>query len=54
MADGVAEDVLVVCPALNSQLRTWTSDEDGAREAAADRLRRRSRRSEDAGLRGAW
>ncbi len=30
MADGVAEDVYVVCPALNSQLRTWTSDEDGA------------------------
>ena len=23
MADGVAEDVLVVCPALNSHLRTW-------------------------------
>ena len=38
MADGVAEDVLVVCPALNSQLRTWTSDEDGARNAAAARL----------------
>jgi GABA permease len=38
MADGAAEDVLVVCPALNSQLRTWTSDEDGAREAAAARL----------------
>ena len=38
MADGAAEDVLVVCPALNSQLRTWTSDEDGARDAAAARL----------------
>ena len=38
MADGVAEDVLVVCPALNSHLRTWTSDEDGAREAARGRL----------------
>ena len=38
MADGVAEDVLVVCPALNSQLRTWTSDEDGARRAAESRL----------------
>jgi len=33
-----AEDVLVVCPALNSKLRTWTSDEDGAREAAQGRL----------------
>ena len=39
MADGVAEDVLVVCPALNSQLRTWLSDEDGARDAAQERLR---------------
>lgn len=39
MADGVAEDVLVVCPALNSQLKTWLSDEDGARDAAASRLR---------------
>ena len=39
-ADGVAEDVLVICPALNSQLRTWLSDEDGARDAAQERLRR--------------
>ena len=38
MADGVEEDVLVVCPALNSHLRTWMSDEDGAREAAGARL----------------
>jgi hypothetical protein len=38
MADGVAEDVLVVCPALNSRVRTWTSDEDGARDAAQARL----------------
>lgn len=37
-ARGVAIDVLVVCPALNSQLRTWTSDEDGARDAAQARL----------------
>lgn len=28
----------VVCPALNSRLRTWTSDEDGARDAAQKRL----------------
>ena len=28
----------VVCPALNSRLRTWTSDEDPARAAAQDRL----------------
>ncbi|HEX4929571.1 MAG TPA: universal stress protein [Gaiellaceae bacterium] len=30
--------VLVVCPALNSQVRTWVSDEDGARAAAQERL----------------
>jgi nucleotide-binding universal stress UspA family protein len=29
---------LVVCPALNSRLRTYTSDEDPAREAAQQRL----------------
>ena len=37
-AEGVAEDVLLVCPALNSKLKTWTSDEDGARAAAQQRL----------------
>ena len=31
-------DVLVVCPALNSALRHWTSDEDEARAAAQRRL----------------
>jgi len=29
---------LVVCPALNSRLETWTSDEDQARAAAQERL----------------
>jgi hypothetical protein len=37
-AEDVNERILVVCPALNSQVRTWTSDEDGARAAAQDRL----------------
>jgi hypothetical protein len=37
-AAGIEEDVLVVCPALNSRFRTWASDEDGAREAAQQRL----------------
>ena len=37
-AQRVNEHVLVVCPALNSQVRTWTSDEDGARTAAQARL----------------
>ena len=35
---GVREEVLVVCPALNSRARTWASDEDGARAAAHVRL----------------
>ena len=37
-AEGVDEQILVVCPALNSQVRTWASDEDGARAAAQQRL----------------
>jgi GABA permease len=37
-AEGVDEHVLVVVPALNSPLKTWTSDEDGARGAAQERL----------------
>ncbi|HEU4449062.1 MAG TPA: universal stress protein [Gaiellaceae bacterium] len=32
------EDVLVVCPALNTHLRHWTSDEDEARARAQARL----------------
>jgi hypothetical protein len=31
-------EFFVVCPALNSRLKTWTSDEDGARVAAQKRL----------------
>jgi hypothetical protein len=37
-AEGVREEVLVVCPALNSAVRHWASDEDGARAAAQQRL----------------
>ena len=37
-AEGVRERILVVCPALNSAVRTWASDEDGARAAAQARL----------------
>jgi hypothetical protein len=37
-AEGVDERIRVVCPALNSQLRHWASDEDGARAAAQERL----------------
>jgi hypothetical protein len=31
-------DVLIVAPALNSRLRRWLSDEDGARHRAEERL----------------
>jgi hypothetical protein len=37
-SEAVRERILVVCPALNSQVRHWASDEDGARAAAQDRL----------------
>ncbi|MBA3717996.1 MAG: hypothetical protein H0W87_07210 [Actinobacteria bacterium] len=37
-SEGVRAEVLVVCPALNSPLRHWTSDEDKARAAAQLRL----------------
>jgi hypothetical protein len=39
-AEGVNGRVLVVVPALNSPLKHWVSDEDGAREAAQGRLDR--------------
>jgi hypothetical protein len=37
-SEGFREEVLVVTPALNSPLRHWASDEDGARAAAQKRL----------------
>jgi hypothetical protein len=37
-SEGVNEHVLVVVPALNSPLKHWVSDEDGARDAAQERL----------------
>ena len=37
-AEGVDEEMLLVCPALNSRVRTWTSDEDPARVEAQSRL----------------
>jgi hypothetical protein len=37
-SEGVREEVLVVCPALNSAVRHWASDEDAARAAAQQRL----------------
>ena len=49
-AEGVDEHVLVVCPALNSPLRTWVSDEDSARVAAQQRLDRTLARLAAAGI----
>ena len=37
-SEGVREEVLVVAPALNSPIRHWASDEDGARALAETRL----------------
>jgi GABA permease len=37
-AKDVDEQMLLICPALNSRVRTWTSDEDPARADAQDRL----------------
>jgi ribosomal protein S18 acetylase RimI-like enzyme len=37
-SEGVREEILVVVPALNTPLRHWVSDDDGARAAAQERL----------------
>jgi hypothetical protein len=44
------EHVLVVCPALNSPLRHWASDEDEARVQAQQRLERSLARLADLGV----
>ena len=49
-SEGVREQVLVVCPALNSPLRHWASDEDQARAAAQHRLESSLARLRDAGV----
>ncbi len=49
-AAGMREDVLVVCPALNSPLKHWASDEDGARRAAQGRLERSLERLQGLGV----
>ena len=46
----VREEVLVVTPALNSPLKHWVSDEDGARAEAQDRLDRSLEQLADAGV----
>lgn len=49
-AEGVREQVLVVAPALNSPVRHWASDEDGARAAAQARLEATLARLAEAGV----
>jgi hypothetical protein len=49
-AEGYREQVLVVCPALNSPLRHWASDEDAARAEAQRRLQRSLARLGEAGI----
>jgi nucleotide-binding universal stress UspA family protein len=48
--EGIHEHVLVVCPALNSPLRHWMSDEDPARAKAQERLERSLARLREAGI----
>ena len=49
-SEGHEEEVLVICPALNSPLKHWASDEDGARAAAQKRLDRSLERLRAAGV----
>ncbi|MEA2482962.1 MAG: permease [Thermoleophilaceae bacterium] len=49
-AGGLRADVIVVAPALNSRVRHWFSDEDGARHAAEERLDRSLERLEGDGI----
>jgi nucleotide-binding universal stress UspA family protein len=49
-SEGYEEQVFVVCPALNSPLRHWASDEDGARVQAQQRLNTSLARLREAGV----
>ena len=49
-AKDVDEEMLLICPALNSRVRTWTSDEDPARADAQDRLEASLARLSTAGV----
>jgi hypothetical protein len=49
-SEGYEEQVFVVCPALNSPLRHWASDEDGARLQAQERLNASLARLRGAGV----
>ncbi len=49
-SEGYREQVFVVCPALNSPIRHWASDEDPARASAHDRLEASLARLRDLGI----
>jgi nucleotide-binding universal stress UspA family protein len=49
-SEGYREQVLVVCPALNSPIRHWASDEDPARAAAQERLESSLERLRELGI----
>lgn len=49
-SEGYDEQVLVIAPALNSPLRHWASDEDGARADAQERLTASLARLREAGV----
>jgi nucleotide-binding universal stress UspA family protein len=49
-SEGFDEHVLVVCPALNSPMRHWASDEDDARAKAQERLNASLARLREAGV----
>ncbi|MDQ2910914.1 MAG: hypothetical protein M3R39_07870 [Actinomycetota bacterium] len=48
--EGRRAQVLVVCPALNTPVRHWASDEDPAREEARQRLETSLRRLRESGI----
>jgi len=50
LTGGQPTQILVVAPALNSHVRHWASDEDGARAAAAERVEASVARLASAGL----
>jgi hypothetical protein len=49
-SEGAREQVMVVCPALNSPLKHWVSDHDEARRAAHRRLNQSLRQLEEDGI----
>ena len=49
-AENVREEVLVVCPALNSPVRHWASDDSAAQAAARARLERSLAQLREAGV----